>query len=169
MALHSATSFVKFCYIIAPSGHRPAKPCFLWRVGHSFVQDIIKPALNAGQIVISDRYLLATIVYQGYAGGLDVELLWQAGRLSTGGVEPDVTFVLDLPLELAKQRRGRPADRMESRGIAYDERVRCGFLTEVARQPGKLRRIDASGSVDEVQAALRRELSQFEEIREVPA
>ena len=63
-------------------------------------------ALDAGHIVVSDRYLLANVVYQGYAGGLDVEQLWQIGRLSTGGAEPDQTFVLDLPLEIARSRRG---------------------------------------------------------------
>src|SRR5262245_27780324 len=79
------------------------------------VAEVIRPALEAGRVVLSDRFLLANVVYQGHAGGLDVEQLWQVGALSTGGVEPDLTLLLDLPLEVALERRGRPADRMESR------------------------------------------------------
>src|SRR5208283_4855805 len=77
------------------------------------VGEIIRPALDAGRAVVSDRYLLANVVYQGHAGGLDLEQLWEVGRLSTGGLEPDLIIVLDLPLEKALSRRNRPADRLE--------------------------------------------------------
>jgi dTMP kinase len=121
------------------------------------VDEVIRPALGSGKVVISDRYLLANVVYQGHAGGLDVDLLWQAGRLSTGGLEPDATFVLDLPLEMALARRGRPADRMESRSLDYHQRVREGFLVEARRRPERIYIIDARGNVGQVQEALRRE------------
>src|SRR5262245_56156492 len=63
------------------------------------VAQVIRPALDTGRAVVCDRFLLANIVYQGHAGGLDVEQLWAMGRLATGGLEPDLTIVLDLPVE----------------------------------------------------------------------
>ncbi len=65
--------------------------------------EVIQPALKAGQIVISDRYLLANVVYQGYGGGLDVDALWKIGHIATGGLDPDLTFILDLPLYSGKE------------------------------------------------------------------
>jgi dTMP kinase len=111
------------------------------------VAEIIRPALDAGRIVVSDRYLLANVVYQGHAGGLDPEELWTAGRLSTGGLEPDLTLVLDLPLDVARLRRTGPADRVESRDAAYHRRVREGFLREAQRRADRIRVIDASPPV----------------------
>jgi dTMP kinase len=109
--------------------------------------EIIQPALASGQAVVSDRYLLANIVYQGHAGGLDLELLWQAGRLATGGLEPDLTIVLDLPSEAALARRRGPADSVESRDAAYHARVRSGFLAEAKRRPERIVVVDAGQSI----------------------
>jgi dTMP kinase len=122
------------------------------------VVEVIRPALQAGQIVVSDRFTLANVVYQGHAGGLDPEALWQVGRLATGGLEPDLTLVLDLPVEEALARRGRPADRMESRPLDYHQRVREGFRVEARRSPERIRVIDAQPGINEVQAAIRREV-----------
>jgi dTMP kinase len=124
------------------------------------VHEVIRPAIDAGKVVVSDRFLLANVVYQGHAGGLDVELMWQAGRLSTGGLEPDLTLVLDLPLDVALERRGRPADRMESKPRDYHERVRQGFLLEAKRRPNVVV-IDARPGVAEVQAALRTQVEKI--------
>jgi dTMP kinase len=121
--------------------------------------EVIHPALQAGQVVIADRFLLANVVYQGHAGGIDPALLWQIGRLATGGLEPNLTLVLDLPVEVALSRRKGPADRMESRDAAYQMRVREGFLAEAERRPECLRVIDASGSREEVHAQICREVS----------
>ncbi len=125
------------------------------------VADVIRPALESGKVVVSDRFLLANVVYQGHAGGLDVDLLWQAGRLSTGGLEPDRILVLDLPLELAVQRRGRPADRMESLPAEYHQRVREGFLAEACRRPDQITVIDARPGIEDVQRSLRQEVSRL--------
>lgn len=78
------------------------------------VDEIIQPALAAGKIVLADRFLLANVVYQGHASGLDPDLLWQTGKLSTGGILPSLTFVLDIPVPLARKRTGSPSDNMES-------------------------------------------------------
>ena len=121
------------------------------------VHEVIRPALEAGKVVVSDRFLLATVVYQGHAGLLDVEELWQVGRLATGGLEPDLTVVLDLPVERARERyRSRPADRMETKPIEFHRRVREGFLDEAARHPERIRVVDASPNVEVVQAEVRR-------------
>jgi dTMP kinase len=123
------------------------------------VHDVVEPALASGGHVICDRFLLANVVYQGHAGGLDAEALWGLGRFATGGLEPDLTFVLDLAPAAALARRARPADRIESRDTLYHERVRAGFLSEAKRRPDRIRVIDAGGSVDDVHAAIREECS----------
>jgi dTMP kinase len=114
------------------------------------VAEIIRPALTEGQIVVSDRFLLANVVYQGHAGGLEPQLLREAGRLSTDGLEPDLTIVLDLPVALARARLNRPADRMESRDEAYHQRVRDGFLIEARRRPERMVVLDADQPVETV-------------------
>jgi dTMP kinase len=112
--------------------------------------EIIRPALEAGQFVVSDRYLLANVVYQGHAGGIDPDLLWDLGRFATGGVEPDLTLVLDLPIEIAVSRRAGPADRVERRDAAYQARVRAGFLSEARRRPNSIRVVAADQPIASV-------------------
>jgi dTMP kinase len=119
------------------------------------VEEVIRPALARGQVVVSDRYVLANIAYQGYAGGLDVETVRQIGRTATGGVMPDLVFLLDMSPEAAEKRIARGRDRMESRGAAYRERLRRGFLTEAASDPKRIVVIDAAREVDAVQADIR--------------
>lgn len=125
------------------------------------VAEVIRPALTASRLVLSDRFLLSNVVYQGHAGGLDPDALWEVGRVATGGLEPDLTVVLDVAPELAHARRDRPADRVESRGPDYLARVRAGFLAEAQRRPERIRVVDAAGSVDTVQQAIRREVEAF--------
>jgi len=121
--------------------------------------EIIAPALASGRIVVSDRYLLANVVYQGHAGGLDPALLWQVGRIATGGLEPDLTLILDLPIAMAHGRRLGPADRVESRESSYHERVRKGFLAEAQRRPDRIKVIDANQSIALVQDRVQEEVA----------
>ena len=118
------------------------------------VAELVRPALQAGKIVVSDRYLLANVAYQGYGGGLDVQTLWEVGRVATGGLSPDLTIVLDLPAEVAAARINRDPDRMERQGLEFHARVRDGFLTEARRQPGRIVVVDASRPIEAVQADL---------------
>ena len=120
------------------------------------VEEVIRPALAAGKTVVCDRYLLANVVYQGHAGGLDVPTLWEVGRVATGGVMPDLTIVLDMPADAAAARLDRALDRMEQQGDAFHARVRQGFLAEAAQRPDEIVVIDASRPIDEVQADIRR-------------
>jgi dTMP kinase len=119
------------------------------------VDEVIRPGLTAGHIVLCDRFLLANVVYQGHAGGLDPDELWRIGRFSTGGLEPDLTVVLDLPLAASLIRRKAEADRLESRGVEFHEKVRTGFLAEAKQHPERIRVIDAAQSVEQVQDVLR--------------
>jgi dTMP kinase len=118
------------------------------------VGEVIRPALACGQIVISDRFLLANVVYQGHAGGLDPELLWRIGLFATQGLEPDLTLILDLPPQVASSRLSGPRDRLESRPVTYQERVREGFRKEASAHPDKMHIIDASGTIELVHAAI---------------
>ena len=125
------------------------------------VDQVIRPALQAGQVVVSDRYLLANVVYQGYAGGLDVDALWQIGRTATDGLQPDLTLLLDMPLDKARARIDRSLDRMEQQGDEFRERLRAGFLTEAARHPDRITVIDASGPPEQVHGLIRRAASDY--------
>jgi len=111
------------------------------------VETLVRPALERGDVVVSDRFMLSTLVYQGHAGGLDVDELRQVGAFATRGIAPDLTFVLDLPVAAARARLTATPDRMESRPAAYFERVRAGFLAEAGRD-AKCRIIDASRTVE---------------------
>jgi dTMP kinase len=122
------------------------------------VHEVIQPALERGDVVVSDRFLLANVVYQGHGGGFDPELLWSIGTISAAAFLPDMTLVLDLPTDLGRARRQGPADRVESRPDDYHERVRQGFLAEARRRPDVIKVIDARGSVEEVQAQIRQEV-----------
>ena len=125
------------------------------------VEEVIRPSLEQGKAVVSDRYLLANVAYQGYGGGLDVATLWEVGRVATGGLMPDLTIVLDVPAEVATARLARPLDRMEQQGAAFHARVREGFLAEAARQPERIVVVSAVGSIEQVQAEIRRIVQQM--------
>lgn len=118
------------------------------------VDEIIRPALAAGKVVVTDRYLLANVVYQGHAGGLEVETIWQVGQVATDGVMPDLTFLLDMPHDRATARIKRAPDRMELQGVEFRARLREGFLAEAARNP-HICVINADQTIEQVQADIR--------------
>jgi dTMP kinase len=122
------------------------------------VDEVIHPSLERQEVVISDRFLLANVVYQGHAGGMRPEDLWQVGAIVTGGLEPDLTFVFDAPLEVTQARRNREADRLEERDREFHQAVRRGFLYEAGRRPEKLRIIDAALDLEAIQRHIRREV-----------
>lgn len=119
------------------------------------VAEVIRPALSAGQVVLSDRFLLANVVYQGHAGGLDPQTIWQVGWIATGDLQPDLTLVLDLPEETALARLKRPLDRLEQRGLDYIRKLRRGFQQEATANPLHVRLVNADRGVDQIQAELR--------------
>lgn len=119
------------------------------------VAEVVAPALDRGDWVISDRYLLANVVYQGHAGGLDPEVIRRVGAVATGGIMPDLVLVLDVDLETAARRLSRPLDKLENRGDDYRRRLRAGFLAEAGRAPDAIAVIDARGPLDEVATRIR--------------
>jgi dTMP kinase len=132
------------------------------------VAEVIRPALERGEWVVSDRYLPANIVYQGHAGGLDPDVIRDVGAVATGGLEPDLVIVLDVDLETASRRLARPLDKLENRGDDYRRRLRAGYAAEAARSPGRFAIVDGSGDVDTVQRALQAAVgSRFPELRAV--
>ena len=117
------------------------------------VHDVIKPALSANKVVVSDRFFDATTVYQGYARGFDLKLVEQIHRLVIGNLKPDLTIVLDLPVDLGLKRAWQRIknqstslreDRFEKEAIAFHEKVRQGYLTLAGIEPERFRVIDAS-------------------------
>ena len=116
------------------------------------VEQCIRPALAAGHWVLSDRYSGSTAAYQGYGRGLDLARIAQLEQLATGGLAPDLTLWLELPLAESLRRRGeRTADRIEASGEAFLQRVIDGFAELAAGQGW--RRVDASGAPEQVAAA----------------
>ena len=87
------------------------------------VEEVIRPSLTLGKVVVSDRYLLANIAYQGYAGSLEVETLRRVGQIATDGILPSCIFLLDMPPEAAREQLGQNLDRMERRGNNYRRRL----------------------------------------------
>ena len=130
----------------------PAEALLFMASRAQLVAEVIRPALAAGKAVVSDRYLLANVVYQGHAGGLDPQLLWTVGRLAIGDLLPDLTIVLDVPLEQSRSRRKKIADRMEQRGDDFFAKVRAGFLAEARREPERIVVVDAGRDADAVHA-----------------
>lgn len=92
------------------------------------VEQVVRPTLNSGKVVVLDRYVLSTIVYQGHAGALDPAEIRTVNDIATARLSPDHTFVFDLSAKTTLQRLGSDLDRMESRGEAYFVKVREGFL-----------------------------------------
>jgi dTMP kinase len=125
------------------------------------VEEVIRPALVAGKTVVSDRFLLANVVYQGYAGGLDVEEIWRVGRAATGGLEPTLVVLLDMTPDAAANRIKRDRDRMEEQGDEFRRCVREGFLSEAAKNKERIVVINAGRSIDEVQANIRAAVEKF--------
>ena len=116
--------------------------------------EVVRPALARGAVVLCDRFVSATCAYQG-AAGHDVRAILELGRLAVGDTWPDLTIVLDVPVELGRQRRShRPADAMESRSEDFHRRVRQGFLSLPPDYPGRVEVLDASPGPGQVHEAI---------------
>jgi len=108
------------------------------------VQEIVKPMLNDGIIILADRFIDSTIAYQGYGRGLDINQLSEINLMATGGLEPELTFLLDIPASLAaERRRGSVPDRLEKEGIEFQSRVRDGYMA-LAMGVDRIRVIDGT-------------------------
>jgi dTMP kinase len=121
------------------------------------VAEVLEPALAGGRWVVSDRYSASTLAYQGYGRGLDLDVLRRVVDWATGGLEADLTVLVDVPLDLAfGRRRGVDTDRLERLRPEFHERVRQGYLALAEAAPSRWAVVDGSSTVAEVADAVRR-------------
>ncbi len=123
------------------------------------VAEVIRPHLAQGGVVLCDRFADSSLAYQGYGHCLDLQALRTISRFATGGLVPDRTFCLDVPVEVGLRRKaggsGDAWNRMEQQEIAFHERVRAGYLAMAAEEPERWVVIDATGTIGTVQATIR--------------
>ena len=140
------------------------EPLTAWSEAFLFLADraqhvdrVIRPALEAGHIVLCDRYTDSTLAYQGYGRGLPVEELRRLNALATGGLTPDLTVLLDVDVEvgLARRARSREWNRLDAETLAFHQRVRQGYLALAQAEPQRWVILQAEAPFDEVQKRLR--------------
>lgn len=137
----------------AHAGMVPASEVLLFfadRAQH--VAEVLRPALAAGRTVVCDRYVDSSLAYQGYGRGLRLDLIAAVAELATAGLRPELTLLLDLPVDAGLgrvQQRGAP-DRLDAEEHAFHERVRAGYLVLAAAEPQRWVRVDAGAEPDEV-------------------
>lgn len=114
------------------------------------VAEVIEPALQRGETVVTDRYIGSSLAYQGFGHGLNIDELEQLSRWATGGRAADLNVLLHVPAEVAAERMRRPVDRMEQLGKKFHRRVNEGFVALAQRDPRRWVVIDGVGSIDDV-------------------
>ena len=123
------------------------------------VREVIKPALDKGCIVISDRFSDATFSYQGSGGRIGLKEIKTLDRVATNGLVPDLTVLLDIDtLEGLRRARKKGIDRMERKDLSYHKRVRAGYLKLSKQYPGRIKKVVVSGQIPEVQAKIQHEV-----------
>lgn len=125
------------------------------------IEHTIKPAVEAGKIVVCDRHTDSTIAYQGYGRGEDIEQLKYLNNLATGSIKPDLTFVFDVSTEVAQTRVGNEKDRMESAGIEFHKKVRQGYLEIAKQEPERVKVINADNTIEQVFEDTKKILDEF--------
>ncbi len=111
---------------------------------------IVIPAINDGKIVLCDRHIDSTVAYQGYGRGLDIERINMLNNIATNGIKPDLTIVFDIDVKTSMQRVGKEKDRMESAGIEFHNRVRTGYLELAKHFPERIKVVDATDSIENI-------------------
>jgi len=147
--------------LLAPSDepHDPLADALLFNAARrQLVETVIEPALAAGAVVICARFADSTRAYQGYGGGLPLADLKRLEEIATGGLEPDLTILLDLPAEVGLARKGvDDQTRFETQyDLAFHRRVRNGFLAMAVAEPGRFVVVDATAAEDAVAERIRR-------------
>jgi dTMP kinase len=132
------------------------------------VGQVVRPALAQGAIVLSDRYADSTIAYQGYGRGLDLSVLRRITDFATGGLAPDLTIYLDLPVEQGLERKRQALsqrsgewNRLDQEDVEFHQRVRQGYLELAAAEPERWLLVDARPSVAEIQRKIREAVERF--------
>ena len=137
---------------------RPSTEFLLFSASRAqHVEELIRPHLETGGVVVCDRFFDSSLAYQGYGHGLDLEALRQITRFATGGLNPDLTLLLDLPAEegLKRRQEGGSWNRLDAYALEFHHRVREGYLALAAADPERWVKIDASPDWEAVQAEIR--------------
>jgi dTMP kinase len=122
------------------------------------VDKVIEPALREGRLVVCDRFWDATLAYQGYGRGLPIDALMSLTMFAARRLSPDLTFFLDVPLDVSCRRtQARTPDRLESEAAAFHERVAAGYRTLAASQPRRFIVMDGTLPQEQLAAAIRTE------------
>ncbi|MBR4430478.1 MAG: dTMP kinase [Clostridiales bacterium] len=119
--------------------------------------EVIKPALEEGKIVLCDRFFDSSSAYQGMARGMGMDFVGSLNMAATGGLKPDITFFFDITAEAAFERRGKrgeASDRIELAGLKFQEDVRKGYLELAKNSDGRIVTIDAAKGIDEIFAQI---------------
>ncbi len=125
---------------------------------HEHLQKVILPALETGTWVICDRFADSTMAYQGYGHGMEREFIRRLHRLVVGETQPDLTLILDMPVETGLARaaeRGEGEDRYERMGLDFHNRLRDGFLEIARKEPQRCEVIDATGDIDTIASSIK--------------
>ena len=127
------------------------------------IEEVILPALNRGAVVITDRFTDSTFAYQGYGRGIDLDLLESIDSIATNGLSPDMTILLDLDVEtgLKRNRRINKTDRLELEDVEFHERVRKGYHELAAKEPERIKVLDASVGIEELKIIIARIIPDF--------
>lgn len=114
------------------------------------IDTIVKPAIEAGKIVLCDRHTDSTIAYQGYGRGVDLEQIKMLNKIATSGLVPDLTLVFDIDMETSQQRVGKNKDRMESAGLEFHKKVRSGYLEIAKQEPDRVKVISGMDTIENI-------------------
>ena len=127
------------------------------------VEEVLKPQLARTSIILCDRYTDSTIAYQGFGRGMSIEMIEQINRLATGGLQSDLTILLDIDPEISLKRilTRRKLDRIEKTDLAFHQRVRSGYLTLAKKYPDRIVVVDAAQSADKVALDIQDILQKF--------
>ncbi|MCD6508601.1 dTMP kinase [Candidatus Poribacteria bacterium] len=119
--------------------------------------ELIRPSLQKGHIVVCDRYIDASVAYQGYGRGLSIEMIKRLNDWATGGIRPNLTVLLDLSPEegLKRVRTSKKTDRIEGENLEFHRRVREGYLEIARSDPDRFLVLDATRSMEEIQRFIR--------------
>ena len=141
------------------TGMQPRTEILLFSASRAqIVYQVIRPRLEAGGVVVCDRFYDSTLAYQGYGHGLDLTALRAITDFATGGLRPDLTFLIDLPAEdgLRRRRRGGQWNRLDAYDLDFHQRVRQGYFDLAAAEPDRWVTVDATRPVEAVQSEIRR-------------
>jgi len=138
-----------------------AELALMYAARAQLLEEVVRPALARGDVVVSDRYNTASFAYQGYGRGLGTATVRAFDRVICGATQPDLTIILDLDPERARgralgdPRRGSRLDRIEAQGLAFHKRVRAGYLAIARGAPQRIKLVRADQSLDELQGEIR--------------